>query len=187
MQVYKWHHTASWEFLVSSAPRKSPRGMVFFVATARRSMGADSGSFAKALCQDSCQYVNYCLRALSCAFTKSLAVRLPSPASPLLRLHFFTTASELLPICKLLPAVFSLPLRKFPRCPPLCSHLVLALSHVLSVYRTIALSSASPFVCFHKIPRCPPLLSRLAAAPIVLDFHHCDRTIAERRVRRARG
>ena len=229
MQVYKWHHTASWEFLVSSAPRKSPRGMVFFVATARRSMRADSGSFAKALCQDSCQYVNYCLRALSCAFTKSLAVRPPLPprrcsfvfnfsqlrqnhcqyvnyclrsfpclcatplavrlfartssslcrtsypfialllyrlralscaftkslavhlsshASPLLRSYFFTTAPELLPICKLLPAVFSLPLRKFPRCPPLCSHLV--------------------------------------AAPIVF-FHHCDRTIAERRVRRARG
>ena len=84
MQVYKWHHTASWEFLVSSAPRKSPRGMVFFVATARRSMRADSGSFAKALCQDSCQYVNYCLRALSCAFTKSLAVHLSSHASPLL-------------------------------------------------------------------------------------------------------
>ena len=84
MQVYKWHHTASWEFLVSSAPRKSPRGMVFFVATARRSMRADSGSFAKALCQDSCQYVNYCLRALSRAFTKSLAVRLFARTSPLL-------------------------------------------------------------------------------------------------------
>ena len=187
MQVYKWHHTASWEFLVSSAPRKSPRGMVFLFATARRSMRADSGSFAKALCQDSCQYVNYCLRALSCAFTKSLAVCLSSHASPLLQSYFFTTATEPLPTCKLLPAVFSLSLRNSPRCPPLCSHLVLALSHVLSVYRTIALSSASPFVCFHKIPRCPPLLSRLAAAPIVLDFHHCDRTIAERRVRRARG
>ena len=177
MQVYKWHHTASWEFLVSSAPRKSPRGMVFLFATARRSMRADSGSFAKALCQDSCQYVNYCLRSFPCLCANSLAVRLPSHASPLLRSYFFTTAPELLPICKLLPAVFSLPLRKFPRCPPLCSHLVLALSRVLSVYRTIALSSASPFVCFHKIPRCPPLLSRLAAAPIVF-FHHCSGTLA---------
>ena len=69
----------------SALPLGSLRGAWFFlVATARRSMGADSGSFAKALCQDSCQYVNYCLRALSCAFTKSLAVRLSSHASPLL-------------------------------------------------------------------------------------------------------
>ena len=87
------------------------------------------------------------------------------------------SASKPLPICKLLPAVFSLSLRNSPRCPPLCSHLVLALSHVLSVYRTIALSSASPFVCFHEIPRRPPLISRLAAAPIVffspLRQNHC--------------
>ena len=82
----------------SALPLGSLRGAWFFlVATARRSMRADSGSFAKALCQDSCQYVNYCLRALSCAFTKSLAVRLSSPASPLLRSYFFTTAPELLP------------------------------------------------------------------------------------------
>ena len=35
-------------------------------------------------------------------------------------------ASKPLPICKLLPAVFSLPLRKFPRCPPLISRLAAA-------------------------------------------------------------
>ena len=184
MQVYKWHHTASWEFLVSSAPRKSPRGMVLCREDEALAKGGQ-----RVICANS--------------------------------------ASKPLPICKLLPAVFSLSLRNSPRCPPLCSHLVLALSHVLSVYRTIALSSASPFACFHKIPRRPPLLSRLAAAPIVFFsplrqnhcqyvnyclrsfpclcatplavrlsspaspllrsyfFHHCDRTIAERRVRRA--
>ena len=134
--------------------------------------------------QNHCQYVNCCLRSFPCLCANSLAVRLSSHASPLLQSYFFTIAPELLPICKLLPAVFSLPLRNSPRCPPLCSHLVLALSHVLSVYRTITLSSANPFVCFHKIPRCPPLLSRLAAAPIVF-FHHCSGTLAERRVRRA--
>ena len=171
----------------SALPLGSLRGAwFFFVATARRSMRADSGSFVQMRRQSPCQYVNYCLRsfpclcatplavrlfartssslcrtsypfislllyrlrALSCAFTKSLAVRLSSHASPLLQSYFFTTAPELLPICKLLPAVFSLPLRKFPRCPP--------------------------------------PLSRLAAAPIVF-FHHCSGTLAERRVRRARG
>ena len=97
MQVYKWHHTASWEFLVSSAPRKSPRGMVFLFATARRSMRADSGSFVQMRRQSPCQYVNYCLRSFPCLCANSLAVRLPSPASPLLRSYFFTTATEPLP------------------------------------------------------------------------------------------
>ena len=84
---------------------------------------------SSSLCRTSYPFIAlllYRLRALSCAFTKSLAVRLSSHASPLLRSYFFTTAPELLPICKLLPAVFSLPLRKFPRCPPLLSRLAAA-------------------------------------------------------------
>ena len=84
MQVYKWHHTASWEFLVSSAPRKSPRGMVFFVATARRSMRADSGSFVQMRRQSPCQYVNYCLRSFPCLCATPLAVRLFARTSSLL-------------------------------------------------------------------------------------------------------
>ena len=121
----------------SALPLGSLRGAwFFFVATARRSMRADSGSFVQMRRQSPCQYVNYCLRsfpclcatplavrlfartssslcrtsypfivlllyrlrALSCAFTKSLAVRLSSPASSLLRsCQIFTTATEPLP------------------------------------------------------------------------------------------
>ena len=129
----------------SALPLGSLRGAwFFFFATARRSMRADSGSFAKALCQDSCQYVNYCLRALSRAFTKSLAVRL-----------FARTSSSL---CR-------------------TSYPFIA----LLLYRLRALSCA-----FTK-----SLAVRLSshASPLLRSyfFHHCDRTIAERRVRRARG
>ena len=185
MQVYKWHHTASWEFLVSSAPRKSPRGMVFFVATARRSMRADSGSFAKALCQDSCQYVNYCLRALSRAFTKSLAVRLSSHASPLLLCVNFS------PLRQCLCQYVNYCLRSFP-C--LCAKSL--------AVRLFARTSSS--LCRASYPFIALLLYRLRAlsraftkslavrlsshaSPLLRSyfFHHCDRTLAERRVRRA--
>ena len=55
---------------------------------------------SSSLCRTSYPFIPlllYRLRALSCAFTKSLAVRLSSHASPLLQSYFFTTATEPLP------------------------------------------------------------------------------------------
>ena len=55
---------------------------------------------SSSLCRTSYPFIAlllYRLRALSRAFTKSLAVHLSSHASPLLRSYFFTTATEPLP------------------------------------------------------------------------------------------
>ena len=82
----------------SALPLGSLRGAwFFFVATARRSMRADSGSFVQMRRQSPCQYVNYCLRSFPCLCANSLAVRLSSHASPLLQSYFFTTATGPLP------------------------------------------------------------------------------------------
>ena len=58
MQVYKWHHTASWEFLVFCALRLGV------------SLTAVGGLFVQMLCHVAWQYVYYCLRALPCLCAK---------------------------------------------------------------------------------------------------------------------
>ena len=61
MQVYKWHHTASWEFLVFCALRLGV------------SLTAVGGLFVQMLCHAAWQYVNYCLRVLPCLCANILA------------------------------------------------------------------------------------------------------------------
>ena len=112
MQVYKWHHTASWEFLVFCALRLGV------------SLTAVGGLFVQMLCHVAWQYVYYCLRVLPCLcanihahsgnLNASASCEWGSTASKQ-RSFCANAASCRLWVSKLLPARPSLPLRKDPR------------------------------------------------------------------------
>ena len=94
MQVYKWHHTASWEFLVSSAPRKSPRGMVFLF---RNGSAFDEGG-QRVFCESTLSGLLPICKLL--------------PASPFVCFHKIPRRPPLLSRLAAAPIVFFSPLRQ---------------------------------------------------------------------------